>query len=67
MKNPGTMMPVNPQASLIKRNPSYILDPVISFFFLIDELKLFLNQNINLDYKSFENIIISKVGQNLTK
>ena len=65
MKNPGTMMPVNPQASLIKRNPSYILDPVISFFFLIDELKLFLNQNINLDYKSFENIIISKVGQNL--
>ena len=65
MKNPGTMMPINSQASLIKINPSYILDPVISFFFLIDELKLFLNQNINLDYKSFENIIISKVGQNL--
>ena len=58
MKNPGTMMPINSHASCD------ISDPVISFFFLIDELKLFF-QNINLDYKSFENIIISKVGQNL--
>ena len=43
-------------------NPDILLDPIITFLFQIDELKIHLSQNKNLDLQTFKNIIMTKIG-----
>ena len=47
--------------TLPKNNSDILIDPVISFFFQIDELKKFLFPNENIDLINFKNFILTKV------
>ena len=60
----GSIMKVKKELPL-NINPTP--EPVISFFFLIDELKIFLGQNKNIDIGTFKNLLLSKVGTDLSK
>ena len=53
--------------SYVKINPELLIDPVIAFFYQIGELTNYLTENKNLDFQTFKNIIIFKVGPNIKK
>ena len=48
-------------------NSDILLDPIITFLFQIDELKIHLSQNKNLDLQTFKNIIMTKIGPKVKK
>ena len=55
--------PTGVTKKLVKNfNPDILLDSVIEFLFQIDELKIHLSQNKNLDLQTFKNIIMTKIG-----
>ncbi len=60
--NPITFIPTS---SSMKINSEVLLESSILFLYIQDNLKYFLCKNENIDFKTFKNIVISKLGSNI--
>ena len=56
-----------PRKTYAKDGSDILLNPVLSYFFKIDELKTFFGLNKNVDFLNFKNYILRKVDPNIYK
>ena len=56
---------MNPKTGFYQINNEYMINSVIAFLYQFGELTNYLTKNKNIDFLTFKNIIVSKLGANI--